>query len=217
VRWDFHGILGDLVGDLVLTPDPIEVKIFSPDLPWLEKAAAHVEQVIRSVSGVVDTFNGLTETGPSIVLHVRQIDASRFGLTSNDISAALNTALLGQVASHVQEGDRIVNIRVLLRRKDVASVEALRNLVIRSPGGARVRVSQVADVVEEPGHVELDREDLRQNVAVTGRLEGRDLGSAMAEIRSKLASDNAIPPDRSNMGAFISSSRSRSLIFSSCS
>ncbi len=57
-----------------------------------------------------------------------------------------------------------------------------------------MKLSQVADVVETPGQLELRREDLRQDVAVTARLEGRDLGSAMAEIRDKLSADQSLPP-----------------------
>src|SRR5206468_2610139 len=99
-------------GDLALTPEPIEIKLFSPDMEWLRKTAPRVEDEIKTVSGVVDTFNGLVETGPSINLRVRHADAQRFGLTAEDIAAAANTAMVGQIASHVLEGDRLVNLRV---------------------------------------------------------------------------------------------------------
>jgi CzcA family heavy metal efflux pump len=194
VRWEFPGILTDLVGDLALTPDPIEIKVFSPDLTWLRSMAPQVEKAIQSVPGVVDTFNGLTETGPSINLRVRPADAERFGLTASDVADAANTAMLGQISSHVLEGDRIVNIRVLVSSNSVSSTAALHDLPLRTPSGTIVRLSQVADVVQEPSQVELDREDLRQEVAITGRLEGRDLGSAMKDIRAKLSQDRSLPP-----------------------
>lgn len=193
VRWDFHGILNDLVGDLALTPDPIEVKIFSPDLTWLEKEADHVEGVLKSVRGVVDTFDGLTQTGPSFRLRVRPEDAARFGLSTSDISSAMNTALFGTEASDVLEGDRLVNIRVLDQRRSVATIADLGNVLLRIPAGGSVRLSQVADILQEPSEVELDRDDLRQDVIVSGRLEGRDLGSAMKEIRARLAADPTLP------------------------
>lgn len=194
VRWEFPGILSDLVGDLELTPDPIEIKIFSPDLNWLQRIAPHVQEEIKAVSGVVDTFTGLTKTGPSINVRVRPADAERFGIRASDLADSLNTALLGQISSHVLEGDRIVNIRVLGDPQSVATTEALQNLPVRTPSGAMVRVSQLADVRQEPSQIELDREDLRQEVAVTGRLENRDLGSTMADIRAKLSQDKSLPP-----------------------
>ena len=194
VRWEFPGILTDVIGDLQLTPDPIEIKLFSPDLKWLQQTAPRVEEQIKKISGVVDTFDGLTETGPSINLRVRPADAERFGLTAQDIAEAANTALLGQVASSMLEGDRVVNIRVLDEPASVNSVAALRELPIRTATGAVVRLNQVADVSVEPSEVELVRDDLRQDIIVSGRLEGRDLGSAMHEIQDKLSQDEWLPP-----------------------
>jgi CzcA family heavy metal efflux pump len=193
IRWDFPGILSDVVGDLSLTPDPIEVKIFSPDLEWLKKTAARVETEIQSVPGVVDTFNGLTETGPSVNLRVRTADAARYGFTASDIAEAANIAMLGRVSSHVLEGDRIIDIRVAGESNLVNSMERIAELPLRSGNGTVVRLRQVADVVEEPSQVEWDREDLRQNIAVTARLEGRDLGSAMEAVREKLSQDKNLP------------------------
>jgi len=177
-----------------LAPEPIEIKLFSPDLKWLEQIAPHVEDEIKTVPGVVDTKDGLTETGPSINLRVRPADAERFGLTAQDIANAAGTALLGNVASSMLEGDRVVNIRVLGEPSSVNSVAALRELPIRTSTGAVVRLNQVADVSVEPSEVELVRDDLRQDIIVSGALEGRDLGSAMREIQDKLSQDKSLPP-----------------------
>jgi CzcA family heavy metal efflux pump len=193
-RWDFPGILTDLIGDLQLTPNPVEIKLFSTDLKWLKQTAPRVEEQIKKIPGVVDTFDGLTETGPSITLRVRSADAARFGLSVQDIAAAVNTALLGQTSSSVLEGDRIVNIRVVADPKSVNRLATLRELPLRTTTGAVVRLDQVADVTEEPSEVELDRDDLRQDIIVSARLEGRDLGSAMKEIQDKLSQDKWLPP-----------------------
>ena len=200
IRWDFPGILTDIIGDLQLTPNPIEIKLLSPDLKWLEKTAPRVAEQIKSVPGVVDTFDGLTKTGPSINLRVRPADAGRFGLTARDIAEAVNTALLGQVSSHVLEGDRVVNIRVLADPASVNRIAALRELPLRTAAGAIVRLDQVANVVEEPSEVELDRDDLRQDVIVSARLEGRNLGSAMKEIQARLSQDKWLPPGTVGFG-----------------
>jgi len=194
VRWEFPGILTDVIGDLQLTPDPIEIKLFSPDLKWLQQTAPRVKEQIGKISGVVDTFDGLTETGPSINLRVRPAEAERFGLTAQDIAEAANTALLGQVASSMLEGDRVVNIRVLDEPSSVNGVAALRELPIRTATGAVVRLNQVADVSVEPSQVELVRDDLRQDIIVSARLEGRDLGSAMRDIQDKIGQDKWLPP-----------------------
>jgi len=194
LTWEFPGILGDLIGDLMWAPQPIEVKLFSNNQIWLKKKAPEVEEQIKKIPGVVDTFNGLVYTGPTINLRVRPEEAERFGLTADDIAAAMNTAMLGRTASSVLEGDRVVDIRVKVESSRIDRLTSLRDLPLRTPGGALVKLSQVVDIVEEPKQLELRREDSRQDVAVTARLEGRDMGSTMAEIRKTLSEDKSIPP-----------------------
>ena len=194
LSWDFPGILTDVIGDLQMTPDPVEIKLFSPDLNWLKQAAPRVEAEIKEIPGVVDTFDGLTETGPSINFRVRTADAARFGLSVQDIAGAVNIAQLGQTASYVLEGDRIVNIRVLAEPVSVNQISALQELPLRTANGAIVRLNQVADVSAKPSEVELVRDDLRQDIIVSARLEGRDLGGAMKEIQSRLSQDKWLPP-----------------------
>ncbi len=202
IRWEFPGILTDVVGDLQDNPDPIEIKIFSPDQAWLTKTAPRVEEQIKKISGVVDSFNGLTETGPSISFRVRNAEAQRYGLTAQDIADAASAALTGEVSSYVLQGDRVVNIRVMTDTNSVNRLEKLRQLPLRTPEGAMVSLDQVCDVSIQPSQVELVRDNLRQVMMVTARLEGRDLGSAMREIQDTLAKDNWIPPGSIEYGGF---------------
>jgi CzcA family heavy metal efflux pump len=194
IKWEFPGILSDLIGDLTWSPEPIEIKIFSTDLEFLKKKAPEIEETIKKVGGVVDTKSGLVIAGPSLSVRVRSADAQRFGMDADDVAQALNTALLGQTASSVLQADRVVDIRVRVEPSSVDRIASLANLPLRASGGAWVLLSQVADITEDPGQLELRREDLRQNVAVTARLEGRDLGSAIAEIRQKVSQDPSLPP-----------------------
>jgi multidrug efflux pump subunit AcrB len=149
---------------------------------------------LSKVRGVVDTFNGLIYTGPAISFRVRYIDSQRFGLSAEDITKAVDTAMLGETASSVLEGDRVVEIRVKADPSRINRLAGLRDLPLRTAEGSLIKLSQVVDISEEPGQLELRRDDLRQDVAITGRLEGRDLGSAMAEIRDTLSKDTSIPP-----------------------
>jgi len=194
LTWEFPGILSDLIGDLLWAPQPIEVKLFSTDQKWLETKAPEVAARIEKIPGIVDLFDGLVFTGPTMSLRARPVDARRFGLTTDDIAAAANTAMLGRTASSVLEGDRIIDVRVKVDPDRIDKVATLRELPLRTPRGDLVKLSQAADVVEEPGQLEIHRQDSRMNVAVTARLEGRDMGSAIAEIRSLLDRDPALPP-----------------------
>jgi len=215
LEWEFPGILADLIGDLMWAPSPIEVKLYSTDQAWLERQAPAVAAQLERIRGVVDVFNGLVYTGPTISLRARPVDARRFGLTSDDIANAVNTAMLGQTASAVLEGDRLVDIRVKVDSTRLARLAQIEDLPLRTPEGALVKLSQVVDVVEVPGQLELRREDARQDVAVTARLEGRDMGSAMAEIRQTLGRDASIPPGSIEYGGLYQQQREsfRNLMF----
>ncbi|HEX8915973.1 MAG TPA: efflux RND transporter permease subunit [Humisphaera sp.] len=197
---EFHGMLGDLIGDLVSSPKPVEIKVFSTDVEFLKQAAPAIKAQIDEVHHVADTETGLVVTGPALTFRVRPADAQRFGLNASDVAAAVTAAKLGQVSSTVLQGDRVTGIRVRMDAAATGKVEALRNLPVRTPAGPVVRLAQVADVVEEPGQLELSREDLRQYVAVTGELEGGDLGSVMREIKAKLANDARFPPGSIEFG-----------------
>jgi CzcA family heavy metal efflux pump len=195
IEWEFAGILNDLVGDLTWSPRPIEIKLFSTDVEWLKQKAPQVQAQLDKVQGVVDSFDGLERTGQSLSIQVRARDAHRFGLSVNEIALAVNAALLGQKSSAILEGDRIVNIRVKMDNQATQQIADLRELLLRSIDGRTVKLSQVADINIEEGQLELHREDLRQLVSVSARLEDRDLGSAMAEIQEKLSQDSSLPAD----------------------
>ena len=102
--------------------------------------------------------------------------------------------MLGQISSYVLEGDRVVNIRVMADPNSVNTLAALRNLPLRGSGGALVRLEQVADVDMVPNEVELNRDNLRQDDIVSGRLEGVDLGTAMREVKTRLGNVGWLPP-----------------------
>lgn len=200
IKWAFPGILSDLIGDLTWSPNPIEVKVYATDTEYLKRLGPEIQQVLDTVPGVVDSFDGLIMTGPSLRVRVRHLDARRFGLSAQTIAAAVHTAMLGRTASSVLNGDRLVNIRVLVDPEQVEHIASLRSLLIRAPNGSLVQLSQVADITKTPGQLELRREDLRQNIAVTARLEDRDLGSTMQEIRQRLDENLQVPPGTLEFG-----------------
>src|SRR5258708_31510714 len=105
----------------------------------------------------------------------------------------MTTALGGDVVANVLEHGRTVGVRVLLGgpRPQLAD---LRALPIRAPGSnSYIRIDQIATINYEAGQTELLREGLRQSLSVTARLEGRDLGSAIQDIQSKLGKELHLP------------------------
>jgi CzcA family heavy metal efflux pump len=191
---EFVGILSDLIGDLVSSPEPIEIKIFSEDTRALDAKAEEVETAIQKVSGVVDTNPGVVVSGPALTFKVDSARAAQFGVTAADVAAAVTTAMSGDTSSSILQQGRLVNVRVIYPAEMRASLEALRSLQVRSSTGTLFRLDQVAEVEYDKGQTEVNRESLRQYVPVTARLEGKDLGTAISEIKTQLAKDVKFPP-----------------------
>jgi CzcA family heavy metal efflux pump len=191
---EFVGIVPDVIGDLQGNPEPIEVKLFSEDAAALQAKADEVEAAIKNVHGVVDTFNGVTISGPAITFKVDPLRASQFGVTANDIAATVTTAMSGEAASSILQNDRLITVRVIFPAEVRTSLDKVKALQVRSTAGQLFRLDQVADVEYEEGQAEVERENLRQMVAVTGRLESHDLGTAIGQIKSHLVKDVKLAP-----------------------
>jgi len=191
---EFVGILPDVIGDLQGNPEPIEVKLFSEDATALHAAADEVETAIKKVQGVVDTLNGVVISGPAVTFNIDPLRASQFGVNANEIAGTITTAMTGDAASSILQQDRLIKVRVIFPAEVRTSLDKVKAIQVRSSSGQLFRLDQVADIEYDKGQAEIERENLRQMVAVTGRLEGSDLGTAIQRIQSELAKDVKLPP-----------------------
>jgi CzcA family heavy metal efflux pump len=193
LRVEFLGILSDLIGDLVSSPSPVEIRLFSEDATALRRIAQQVAASIGKVDGVVDVFNGIVVSGPAVTFRIDPQRAALYGLTASDVNEALTIALSGDVVSNVIEHGRAVAVRAWLAGVR-PQLDDLRALTLHSPvTNSMVRLSQIASVDYDAGQTEIDRDGLRQTIAVTARLEGRDLGSTIRDIQAKLGRDVHFP------------------------
>ena len=190
---EFVGIVPDVIGDLQGNPEPIEIKLFSEDGAALQAKAEEVEASIQKIKGVVDTNSGVVVSGPAITFKIDQQKASRFGVTTDDVAKTASIAMTGDAGSFILQQDRLIRVRVLFPAEVRTSLDKVRALQIRSASGQLFRIDQVADVEYDKGQTEIGRENLRQMVSVTGRLEGKDLGTAIGEIKNQLAKEVRLP------------------------
>jgi len=191
---EFVGILPDVIGDLQGNPEPIEVKLFSEDAAALQAKADEVETSIKRVEGVVDTLNGVVISGPAVTFKIDPLRAAKFDVNANDIATTITTAMSGEASSSILQQDRLIRVRVIFPADVRNSLDKVRALQVRSTSGQLLRLDQVADIEYDQGQAEIARENLRQMVAVTGRLEGKDLGTAIRQIQNQLAKDVKLPP-----------------------
>jgi CzcA family heavy metal efflux pump len=187
VEIEFVQLLQDMLGDLEGNPEPIEVKIFGDDPNRLAGLAGPVEAMMNTVMGVVDVV-GPQEGNPEATWNIDPVAAGRYGLTVQDVSDQLAGNWLGTVATDLRLADRTVPVRVRLPDSFRFNPNNLAQTLIRTPppDGKPIPVSEVASMERANGQGELMRENLRPMAVVSGRLEGRDLGSAVAEIQTNL-------------------------------
>ena len=185
VEIEFVQLLQDMLGDLEGNPEPFEVKIFGDDSDRLAELAGPVEEIMNTVEGVVDVV-GPQKGNPEVTWTVDPVAAGRYGVTVQQVSDQLAGNWLGEVATDLRLADRTIPVRVRLPDSFRFDPTKLASTLIRTAGGKALPVSEVATMERANGQGELRRENLRPMAVVSGRLEGRDLGSAVAEIRSKL-------------------------------
>jgi CzcA family heavy metal efflux pump len=194
IEVEFPHILEDLIGDLAWSPQPIEIKVFHDDEATYKAVAKDIEDWLPKVRGVVDIVNQTLVIGPSVNFRVNLEKAQRAGFGVKEVADLESQILDGEVASNMIRGTRLIGIRVRYPFEHRNSIEKLRSMLITSPTGATVPLSSIADVEVEQGQTEILRDNLRNTSVVTARLQGRDLGSSMQEIRDRLFKEVRIPP-----------------------
>jgi multidrug efflux pump subunit AcrB len=183
---EFVQLLQDMLGDLEGNPDPIEVKIFGDDQEQLTELAEQVETRLGKIQGVVDVV-GIEEGGPESSWEVDPAGAARIGLTVENVADQLSNAWLGTVPTELRLNDRTIPVRVRYPDALRFNADRLAETVVRGSDGQLTPASALVKIEDTAGDPQLMRENLRQMALITARLEERDLGSAVAEIKSALA------------------------------
>lgn len=193
-------LMEDLIGDLTAVPQPIEVKLFGDDPQQLEAAAAKVVEALPKIDGVVEVASGLRVAGDAIIIHVDRAAASLAGLDPDQVSKQVETEVGGTVATQVLRGEQVIDVRVRLPQDLRQRAEALRSLTLRSADGRAAPLSAIAQISIQAGQRQITRENLAPFIPVTARLEGKDLGTGMADVRAAVAALHLPPSIRVDYG-----------------
>ncbi|HLX76645.1 MAG TPA: efflux RND transporter permease subunit [Terriglobales bacterium] len=186
---EFVQTLQDMIGDLTGAPEPIQIKLFSPDAALLAQWAPKVADAIQKVKGVVDVA-GIENTisGPAVIFQVDPAVAARAGFTPQEVATDASAVLEGEpTQTPVVANDRAYTIRVRFPAADRASLDAMKNTLLVSSTGKTATLGSLATLTELPGQTEVRRENLQRDVAVTARLEGVDLGSGVQAVMKAVA------------------------------
>ena len=194
VQIEVAQLMEDLIGDLTAVPQPIEIKLFAADPSILTAQAQKVAALIGKIDGVAEVKDGLQLAGDALTVRIDPIRTGFEGATPADVQAALDGALTGVVATALPQANKVVDVRVRLPNATTITQDELGRLPIRAADGHIFPLSRVADIRVVTGQPQIARENLEPMVAVTGRIVGRGLGAAIADVRTALDKPGVLAP-----------------------
>ncbi len=171
----------------------LAVKIFGTDLATLESKAEAVQRTMATVPGITH-ISLVRELGqPSLSIEPDRAKIARYGLNVADVNALIETAVGGAPATQVIQGERAFDLVVRLQEPYRQSMEAIKNILIATPDGQHLPLSQFADIRVSKGASFIYREANSRFIGVQFSVDGRDLASAVAEAQGKVAQAVPLP------------------------
>lgn len=187
---DFGQVIGDMLGDLMSSVQPIEIKIFGTDHHKLKALAKEVAAKVEKVQGTADVFDGIVIAGPMLSIHPKEAILKQYGLSDTDLQSQIQTYLQGTVVGSILEKEQLTDINLMFPENYKTPIEKIKYLKISTPSGDFFPLTTFADFTIQQGISEIERENLQTMGVVTARLNQRDLGSVMKDIKTELAKIN---------------------------
>ncbi len=171
----------------------IAVKIFGPDLEQLRTIGSSVQSAMTNIPGVVDL-----QLEPQVPIKQVQIQfdraaAARYGLAVGDLAETIETALNGRVVSQVLEQQQVFDLVVWLPESARRNLDTISNLLVDTPNAQKIPLAQVAKIDYGTGPNTINRENVSRLIVVSANVNGRDLGSVINDIRSRVKQQVQLP------------------------
>ncbi len=193
LKVDFGQVISDMLGDLMSSVQPVEIKVFGDNNQKLQTLSKQVADSIKTIEGTADVFDGIVVAGPMLKIMPKEEKLKQFGLNPADLQAQMQTYISGVVIGSVPEREQLTDIRMIFPQNNKTPIEKMKDAKVCTITGDYIPVSQIADFNILSGVTEIEREDLQTMGVITARLNGRDLGSVMKNIQLKMKKIN-LPP-----------------------
>ena len=190
---DFGQVIGDMLGDLMSSTQPIEVKIFGNDQEKLQVLSKKVADLVSHVSGTADVFDGIVRSGPTVNIQPNFTMLAQYGVSPVSFQSQLQTAMQGTLIGDLYDKQQLSPIRMVYPGSRTFSVADINKLKIFLPDGRVVPIQQMARVDLKAGIAEVARENLQTIGVVTARLNNRDLGSVMKDLQEAVNANVNLP------------------------
>ena len=172
----------------------VAIKIYGPDLATLRDLGGRVESILREVRGVRDLQLEQQINVPEIRIKVNREEAGRLGLTPGDVLETAQIAFNGEVVSQVVENQRFFPLFLWFDEESRRDRVGMGNLLIDATDKRKVPLRTVAEVSEDEGPYFINREKVQRRIAVQANVQGRDLGSMIAEAQEEIRKGVTFPP-----------------------
>jgi cobalt-zinc-cadmium resistance protein CzcA len=170
------------------------VKLFGEDLDVLKAKADEIAAVLGRIEGATDINVERVAGQPYITVRPDRARIARLGLNVEDVQSVVEAAVGGKTVTQIYEGDRHFDLQVRYPEERRNSVETIGAILVRTPGGARVPLGQVAEIATLEGPSQISRESGQRRIGVECNISGRDLGGFVAEARRAIGRGVGLPP-----------------------
>jgi cobalt-zinc-cadmium resistance protein CzcA len=168
-------------------------KIYGEDLDTLARLADHLGGIVRTIKGAADLYVERATGMPQIVVRYNRDAIAQYGLNISDINKTVNAAFAGQSSGLVYEGEKRFDLVVRVSGAQRTGVTDVQQLLIPTPAGTQIPLSQVADVNVEEGPNQIQREDAQRRIIVGFNVRGRDVQSIVHELQQKVQQRIKLP------------------------
>ena len=193
LRIDFGQVIGDMLGDLMVSVQPVEVKIFGDNQQQLQQLSKQVATVVAGVEGTADVFDGIVIAGPSVSIQPDYAKLAQFGITPVNLQYQLQTSMEGNIAGSILEKEQLSPVRIVYPNSRKMGVNGIDQLEIFLPNGKLNPITSLATVTVNSGDAEIQRENLQSMGVVTARLENSDLGTVIRQIQQQIGRKISLP------------------------
>ena len=169
------------------------IKLFGEDLDQLKSKADEIARVLTGIRGTADLVVESIAGQPYISIKADRARIARYGISVEDIQTIVETAIGGKTVTQLYEGEKSFDVQLRFPEARRDSIETIGNILVRSPGGARVPLSQLADIVSSEGPGQISREAGSRRIGVECNITGRDLGGFVAEARRLIRQNVKLP------------------------
>ncbi|TAL81728.1 MAG: efflux RND transporter permease subunit [Bacteroidetes bacterium] len=190
---DFGQVIGDMLGDLMASVQPIEIKIFGSDQNTLKELAKQVAGKVESIEGIADVFDGIVIAGPSIEIVPDQQKLAQFNISPKSFQFQVQAMVEGNIIGSILEKEQLTDIRMIYPNSTKNSLENVKSRFVFLPDGKLKPLASLASFRLSEGIAEINRDNLKSVSIVTARLNNRDLGSAIKEIQKLIDSKVYLP------------------------